>query len=211
MIIDLTQTLEEGMPIYPGTESPVFETPITHEQFGYQQTRLRMLSHVGTHLDCPAHVYPQGLSTDRMPVEQFYGSGVVVDCRHLSIGSAIDNDLMERMGKAVRGKDFILFYTGWDKKWGTEHYFSPYPSFSEEAITTLVKMNIKGIGVDVISIDPIDATKLNNHLIFLQGHKVAIENLRGIDQLIDRDFKFVCFPLKIRNGDGSPIRAVAIV
>ncbi len=211
MVIDLTQVVDNGMPIFPGTEEPKFETALTWEANGFKQTRLQMLSHVGTHLDCPAHVNPQGLTTDTMDINQYIGDGVVLDCSELGAGGKIDLGFLVKSQAAIQDKDFILFYTGWDKRWGTPDYFEPFPSFTAEAIGLLGEMNIKGIGIDVISIDPIDAQVLNNHNIYFQHDRVAVENLKNLDQLLGKEFTFCCFPLKLNNGDGSPIRAAAIL
>jgi len=38
-----------------------------------------------------------------------------------------------------------------------------------------------------------------------------IENLCNLDKLIGKRFTFIALPLKIRNGTGSPLRAVAVM
>ncbi len=211
MIIDLSHYIEEGMPVYPGTEPPDIKVAASYEQAGYKESRIQILSHVGTHLDCPAHIYPEGLSVANMPIAQFCGSGVVIDCSGLGSHALIDISFINRFNKEITNKDFILFYTAWDKKWGNSAYFEAYPSFTQEAINYLAEMPVKGIGIDAISIDPVGAKQLNNHRIFLQGQKIVIENLHDIDKLIGKDFAFMCFPLKLKDGDGSPIRAVAVI
>ncbi len=211
MIIDLSHYIEEGMPIFPGTEPPEIKVAASYEQFGYKESRIQILSHVGTHLDCPAHIYPDGLSVTSMPIDQFYGSGIVIDCSELGSHTLIDTCFINRFNKGIANKDFILFYTAWDRKWGSPAYFEAYPSFTEEAIKYLARMQIKGIGIDAVSIDPIGARQLNNHRIFLQGQKSVIENLHDIDKLIGKEFELMCFPLKLKEGDGSPIRAVAVL
>jgi kynurenine formamidase len=37
------------------------------------------------------------------------------------------------------------------------------------------------------------------------------ENLANLDQVVGRRFTFAGFPLKFRDGTGSPVRAVAIL
>ena len=211
MIIDLSHYIEEGMPVYPGTEPPDIKVVMSYEQFGFKESRIQIFSHVGTHLDCPAHIYPDGLSVANMPIDQFCGSGLVLDSSELGSHALIDTSFISRFNNLITNKDFILFYTAWDKKWGSSAYFEDYPTFTEEAIKYLAQMQIKGIGIDAISIDPVDENQLNNHRIFLQSQKIIIENLKDIDTLIGKDFEFMCFPLKLQNGDGSPIRAVAVL
>ena len=69
----------------------------------------------------------------------------------------------------------------------------------------------KGIGIDAISIDPIDSFELPMHRIVLGAGLVIVENLTNLEQLIDRTFRFAALPLKYENADGAPVRAVALV
>ena len=55
-VIDLTHTIREDMPVYPGTEPPRLTTACTVSQCGYRETLLHMYSHTGTHMDAPAHM-----------------------------------------------------------------------------------------------------------------------------------------------------------
>jgi kynurenine formamidase len=70
---------------------------------------------------------------------------------------------------------------------------------------------LKGTGVDAPSFDPVDSVKLSVHKALLSKGIVLIENLTNLDALPDKGFIFCCFPLKIKGGDGSPVRAVGIV
>ena len=57
-VMDLTQTIGETMPVYPGTEQPKLTQTNTIEKDGFKETLLRMYSHTGTHMDAPAHIFP---------------------------------------------------------------------------------------------------------------------------------------------------------
>lgn len=210
MIVDLSHPIEAGMPVYPGTEAPAVQVAADYHEGGFREIQLQICSHVGTHLDCPAHLFPEGQTVDEMPLAQFYGPGMVLDCRELGKG-LIDIGFIRRFGQDLAGKDFILFYTGWDQKWGSPDYFRSYPTFTLEAIQALAGMEVKGIGIDAVSVDPVEAVQFTNHKVFLQKSRIIIENLTGLNQLIGREFTFICLPLKIRNGDGSPVRAAALL
>lgn len=68
----------------------------------------------------------------------------------------------------------------------------------------------KGIGFDVIGLDPVDDVELKRHKkLFKNAQIINIENLKNLDLCGDDLFDFSCFPLKIENSDGCPIRAVA--
>ena len=53
-VIDLTHTIREDMPVYPGTETPELSPASSYEKDGFKETRLHMYSHTGTHMDPPA-------------------------------------------------------------------------------------------------------------------------------------------------------------
>ena len=59
-VYDLTHTIRNDMPVYPGTEQPRLTTACTIEEVGYRETLLHMYSHTGTHMDAPAHMLPDG-------------------------------------------------------------------------------------------------------------------------------------------------------
>jgi kynurenine formamidase len=80
-----------------------------------------------------------------------------------------------------------------------------------DAALYLTSFNLKGIGSDTISFDPVDSVELPVHHILLLKGLILIENLVNLTSLPKHNFAFSCFPLKIKNGDGSPVRAVGIV
>ena len=82
-VIDLTHTIREGMPVYPGTEPPVLAAANSYEKDGFKETMLSMFSHTGTHVDPPAHLFAGRTTLDAFPPEQFIGRALVIDCRGL--------------------------------------------------------------------------------------------------------------------------------
>jgi kynurenine formamidase len=110
----------------------------------------------------------------------------------------------------LQGCDFILLETGWSRFWETPAYFNDYPVLTPEAAHLLADCRPKGIGLDTISVDGIQEPGLPNHKIFLGQDTVIIENLTRLDRLPQEPFQFYCFPLKFKDSDGSPIRAVAV-
>lgn len=209
-VIDLTHVIEEGMPVYPGTETPRLEPANTCEKDGFQETRISMFSHTGTHMDPPAHIFPQRTTLDCFPPEQFIGKAIVIDCRDLSEGKSITLDYIYRAGEKAELADFLLFNLGWDQRWGSESYFGDYPCLDDEVMDYILKGKYKGIGFDVIGLDPIADANLTRHKkLFAEKEIVNIENLCHLEQCGSGLFWFSCFPLKIKDSDGSPIRAIA--
>ena len=209
-VIDLTHTIREDMPVYPGTETPELSPASSYEKDGFKETLLHMYSHTGTHMDPPAHLYEGRTTLDQFPADQFVGQALVIDCRDLAEGDAITMDRVRRYGTLAEEADFLLFNLGWDKRWGTDSYFGDYPCLDEQVMQYILAGNYKGIVFDVIGLDPIADENLTIHKqLFKEKEIVNIENLKNLELCGDDLFWFSCFPLKLENCDGSPIRAVA--
>ena len=137
-------------------------------------------------------------------------SSLVIDCVGLAEGAAITMEHIRRYGDKAEKADFLLFRLGWDKKWGTDAYFGDYPCIDSEVLSHIKAGNYKGIGFDVIGLDPIADVNLTRHReLFRDTEIVNIENLKNLELCGEELFWFSCFPLKLENCDGSPIRAVA--
>lgn len=208
-IIDLTQTISSGMPVYPGTETPVITDTNTIDNDGFAEKLLSFYSHTGTHIDAPAHILKGRFSLDKFSAGKFMGKGIVIDVTNCPEG-VIEKEHLEKHSKEIEESDFILFRTDWDKRWGSESYFSDFPTLSTDSAKWLCCYKIKGIGFDCISADPVEATDLPIHKIILNNDLIIIENLCNLDKLTGCSFIFSCLPLKIENSDGSPVRAVGI-
>lgn len=204
-VYDLTHTIKNDMPVYPGTEQPQLTTACTIEEAGYRETLLHMFSHTGTHMDAPAHMLLDGAPLDSYDADKFTGTAVVVDCR----GEAdISLPLLKRYD--LDGVDFVLFCTGWDKKWGSPEYYEGFPCLTADAAAYLATLPLKGVGEDSISLDPCGSVDFPNHITLLRADFVNTENLAGLDALIGRRFTFVTLPLKFENSDGCSCRAIAM-
>ena len=207
-VIDLTHTISEDMPVYPGTEKPKLTTANTYVKDGFKETLLQMYSHVQTHIDPPAHIFANRKTLDKFSPEQFIGKALVVDCRDLKEGQAITIDKIN-IDKA-KLSDFLLFNLGWDKRWNLDTYFNDYPCIDDTVLEFILNSNFKGIGFDVIGLNPVHDNNLTRHkALFKNTDIVNIENLTHLEQCGDELFCFSCFPLKIENCDGFPIRAIA--
>ncbi len=209
-VIDLTHVIEEGMPVYPGTEPPSFEPANTYERDGFKETRISMFTHTGTHMDPPAHLFAGGATLDAFPPDQFIGKALVIDCTGLGEGEPITTERLEPYGQKVGDADFLLFRLGWDARWGTDAYFGDYPCVDDAVLDLILEGDYKGIGFDVIGLDPIADESLPRHRRLFEGKDIVnIENLCNLGLCGDDLFWFSCFPLRIADCDGSPIRAVA--
>lgn len=207
-IIDLTHTIYPDMPVYPGTEKPVFLMANTLEKEGFLEHKITMYSHTGTHMDAPAHIFKDGQTLDMFEPGRFIGTAAIADLTG-SAGPITVQDL-EPYKDMIAKADFFILKTGWSKYWDSEKYYEKFPAMCVEAAQWLTQFCLRGVGVDAISIDDIDSSDLPVHRVLLSKSIVIIENLTNLDLIRKDSFVLSALPLKIRNADGSPVRAVAI-
>lgn len=210
MIIDLTHTITTDMPMYPGTTAPLMTATGTLTRTGSRETQIQLSSHTGTHMDAPAHILRDGTYLDVLPASQFCGRAAVVDVSDLSAGSVITAAFLRSLNGALRCADFVLFYTGWEKKWGCESYFEDsFPVPDEEAARYLVSCGLKGVGTDALSIDTLRDHTFPAHRTLLGGGLVILESL-CLRKVVGRsDVMLFALPLKFEKADGAPVRAIA--
>ena len=207
---ELTHTIRNDMPVYPGTEQPRLTTACTIDQCGYRETLLHMFSHTGTHMDAPSHMLPRGSTLEVLPASQFCGRAVVLDVSDLPPRSVITADYLREQNGTIRSADFVLFYTGWERKWGTGAYYDDdFPVPDQEAAKYLVSCGLKGVGTDALSVDTLRDQQFLAHKTLLDGGLVILESL-CLKKVVGRtDLMLFALPLKFENADGAPVRAIA--
>lgn len=207
--IDLSHLISSTMPVYPGSEPPVMLPTSTLEMDSFVERKITFYSHVGTHVDVPAHILAEGKTIDEVHVDCFFGRAMVLDVSHLV--KVIEAEDIAPYSTLFKQVDFLLFHTGWSQHWGADSYYSHFPVLSLQAAALLASYPLKGIGVDTISVDEVVSAQFPNHKLLLQKNIIIVENLTNLHTLIEKEFIFACFPLKLQAGDGSPVRAVAIL
>lgn len=208
LVIDLTHEMHTGMPVYPGDE-PVNVRRTHHvNKDGFAQTLFSTATHAGTHVDVAAHLYADAPGLDWLGPDNFTGWGAVVDVT--DIGSPfIDHSHLAHL-ENMEALDFVLLRTGWDQHWKTDQYYRDFPTLAETACRYLGGLGLKGVGLDTPSPDPVDSRDLRNHRALLDHGLVIVENLCNLDELPEEGFVFSCLPLRIRDGEGCPVRAVGM-
>ena len=223
-VVDLSQTLEEHMPRFP-THAMFFHNLWSSYRHGGRSLhyQLVMHEHNGTHVDAPAHFLagapPEAhVTIDHVPLAQLVGRGARVDCRDLKVGDYVSAGRLrdwENQHGALQAGDIVLFDFGWSARWAPRPNDQPsvedWPGVGMDVAEYLLAKKAAALGVDTLSPDPPAALSTKPiHPVVLEKQMLIIENLCNLDQLPDF-FVFLALPLKIREGSGSPVRAVALV
>ncbi|MDR1914299.1 MAG: cyclase family protein [Clostridiales bacterium] len=221
-LYDLTQQIYQGMPVWPGHVRTVVWDHDTHETtvqeggYSWASKGIMLCDHGPTHVDAISHMRADGDTIDVEPLDKFYGSGVVLDVSEADPDGYITKEILEhaeeKSGIKVEKGDTVLLYTGhYVNNYGTDQYLKRHAGLDQEATQWLVDKEVKNFGIDAPSTDnPKDRT-FPSHLVTKANKLIHMENLSDLRPLLGKKFIFIGFPLNIRGGHGSPIRAVGVV
>ncbi|WP_397568627.1 cyclase family protein [Schlesneria sp. T3-172] len=226
-LLDLTHSLDEKSPFWPGDDYQPFElkTIATLEKNGVSSKAFSMPEHFGTHIDAPCHFERGQLTLDEIASEDLFAPGVVVD---ISLKGESDADYRltvadltdwERTHGPIPRRAIVLLNTGWARFWKSNVRYRNqdaqgrmhFPGFSAEAASWLIKeRNIRGIGIDTLSIDYGPSKDFTVHHQINGAGRYGLENVANLDQLPARNFFLIVAPIKITSGTGGPTRMFAI-
>lgn len=225
-IIDLSQEIYEGMPVYKSLPQVKMEVHNTHEEWDGEKNprtstpsvyKIEMGEHTGTHVDAINHMAKEykGQSIEKMPLSMFYTEGICLDFRHKKlkelitskeIQQALSNDNLQ-----IKVNDTILFCTNHYQKYFGSSDWGNGPGITVEAATWLGQQRIAAFGVETMSPGVPGISNKEVHQVCGQLNFTHYENMINLDLLLGKGrFRFIGLPLKIRGGTGSPVRAVAI-
>lgn len=224
-LIDLSREISHMMPRLPNHPSIIVTTYATHEEVreadGYQFTNatmaLAMGDHAGTHVDAPVHfdAAPDALSIEQMPLETFFTEAVCLDLSHKALKSDISVSDLEAAeqaaGVAIQAGDTVLLHMDFYRRTaGTDGYLTDFPGLTKQSATWLGEKNINMFGVEAVSPGRPGRNNFEVHHVCRDMGFTHIEGLINLEKLIGKGrFRFIGFPLRIKGGTGSPIRAVA--
>lgn len=232
-MVDLTHPLNEQTIYWPTSPSTFQMERLsygpTEGGWFYSANAFSAPEHGGTHLDAPVHFAEDGISAERIPLENLVAPAVVID---VAAQAAADADYQltrddvlaweARHGRIQPGT-MVLLRTGWSDRWPDRLAYlgddTPgdasnlhFPSFGADAARLLVEERGAGaLGVDVASIDHGQSKDFLVHRIAAARNVPGLENLTNLDRLPPRGAVVIALPLPIEGGSGGPLRAIALV
>jgi len=212
-IIDLTLTVSEKIPTFPGSPKPNFIEWETIAKDGYNLELLFLSSHTGTHIDAPFHFVKNGKKIHEILPERLVNEAIMIKVRKKANQAISKSDIQkfeQKNGKIDNGST-IVFQTGWQKNLSKEFYFTRNPGLSASAAKYLVSKKINLVGIDSPSIDLGRDSKFSVHHILAKNNILIVENLANLNKINSTNFHLITTPLKLKNATGSPIRAFAFV
>ncbi len=211
-LVDLTLTISQSIPTFPGSPKIQFILWSTLKKDGYNLELLFLSSHTGTHLDAPYHFVENGAKIHQISLDRLLGNAILIKIKKGKNQAITKNDLLsfERKNGNIPKHSSIIFYTEWQKNLNTDFYFIDNPGLSESAATYLVSKEINLVGIDSPNIDLGKDKTFSVHKIFAKNNILIVENLSNLNKISSKQFDFIILPLKLKDATGSPVRAIAI-
>ncbi len=227
-VLDLSHALSSSNPVWgQGSESPFeYEVLAAHESGLPAMGAFKTADHYGTHIDAPIHGGDHLPTVDEITLDHLFAPAVVID---ISMQGAQNADYALsvediRTWEAEYGQipdgSIVLLNTGWSVKW-TDHeaYLNRdeegglhFPGYSSEAAEFLVaERNIKGVGIDNMSIDPAAADGFPAHNAVNGSGGIHLENVANVHLLPAIGVYLIVAPIKVEGGSGGPVRIFGVV
>ncbi len=205
-IVDLSLTMQPGM---RGVE---FEVNSTIEGKGWNTTKLHLYSHAGTHMDAQHHFVSQGETLDALALDKCVGPALVIDLTFLKPRELITVEHLAPYAEKIGPGTRLLLKTGWSVRIDSPAYRSHLPRVSLPLAEWLAERQVALLGVEPPSVADINSKEelTSIHRTLLKAGIVIVEGLANLDALQQEQVTFIALPLKLKGGDGSPVRAIAI-
>ena len=212
-IIDLTLTVSDKIPTFPGSPQPNFIPWENIKENGYNLELLFLSSHTGTHLDAPYHFLEKGKKIHEISLKRLIINAILIKIRKRRDQAITKTDIQkfEKKHGKIPNESTIVFWTGWQKMIKNDSYFVNNPGLSVTAAKYLISKKTNLVGIDSPSIDLGKEKRFLIHHLFAKNNVLIVENLANLDKIKSWKFQLTVLPMKLKNATGAPVRAVGII
>jgi arylformamidase len=181
---------------------------------------LSILVHNGTHIDAPRHMLEKGSPIDQMPLGQLVKEGVLINLPNKGPNSVVTVKEIEESGVELGPNRIPIIHTGFtEKTWGKPEFWTQMPYLEAGVGALMASKGVPAVALDVFPEKPLwRGVKLDpgevwvaNHLALFEKGIPLIQFVTNLSQIGTNKFLLVALPLKIKGGDASPARVVALV
>jgi arylformamidase len=208
-IFDISRPLFNGLAPWPGDTAFHYELKWNMDAGATVNVgAVEMGVHNGTHADAPFHFQPDGNTIDQVPLATYVGDAVVVDLTEKFQSGCRDEITIADIvscGEALDATPRVLLKTG---AWSDPKKFpEKIPVIAADVPPWLQSRRVKLLGLDLPSVDPIDAKVLVNHHALAAAGIAIVESL-DLSEVNAGIYHFSAAPLRISGGDAAPVRAI---
>jgi arylformamidase len=204
-IFDISRSLSNDLAPWPGDTAFHFELKWKMAEGATVNVgALTMGVHNGSHADAPFHFEQSAETIERMPLETYFGDAVVVD-----LTAKFETDRTRQITirdlESAADAPRLLVKTG---VWRDSKVFPEWiPVIASDVAEWLGKQEVKLLGLDLPSVDSIDAKVLVNHHALAAAGVAIVESL-DLSEVSAGAYHFSALPLRITGGDAAPVRAI---
>jgi arylformamidase len=202
---DVSLVLSPSIAVYPG-DPPlrIAEHLLISRGDPANVSILEMGSHTGTHVDAPRHFFDDGAPVDQLSLDHFLGKAKVLDLTGVdAIGAA---DLARH---TIEPEDRVLLKTRNSAFVEEPNVRTDFAYLTLDGARYLAEVGIRTLGIDYLSIERFDCDDFPAHRTLLGRGIVLIEGL-CLGRVAPGEYEMIALPIKIRGGNGSPVRVVLI-
>ena len=205
LIYDISLAVSNDLPVWPG-DTPISLVRNKDMQQGelYTLSQLTSTVHFGTHLDAPLHFVRNGHGADQIDLNKLIGPCFVVDL------PGVDNIDARSLEQAAipANTTRLLCRTRNSEYWarGDNTFHTDFVAIEPSGADWLVQHGIQLVGVDYLSVGAYEGG-IPTHEILLSNGVIPVEGL-DLSRIEPGEYQLICLPLKLKDCDGAPVRAV---
>ncbi len=200
-LYDITHPLSGATCAWPG-DTP-FQSRLTvriADGAPVNVSAITLSPHNGTHADAPFHYDDRGARMADVPLEPFIGP-----CRVVALEGRKSITAEDLRSLDLQGTERVLIRTGSCPDLTRFNHRFTY--LEPEAVRYLAACGARLIGTDAHSVDPCDSKELPAHHVCREAGIFILENL-NLATVAPGVYELIALPLKLADGDASPVRAV---
>jgi len=202
-IIDISRIISNEALVYPG-DAPINLSP-EYEIYQTCSCRITKLenwtTHFLTHVDAPRHFDKNGATLDDIPLKRFMGKALIVEVNV----DAINADVIDQFEFPI-GLN-VLFKTRHSIPQQGLAFDKNHVFITSCGAKALVERGVNLVGIDYLSVDAYGDESYPAHRTLLGNNVLILENV-NLSAVQPGLYNLMALPLKIKGGDGSPVRAV---
>jgi arylformamidase len=198
---DITPLVTETFPLWPHSTT-LKRTVVCDLNNGDVVTSSDIMAtaHLGAHADAPSHYSKEGCAIHERSLHHYLGPCQVIRPK-VKFGKPITKSLLTQEIRAPR----LLFATS--TFYYKKSFMEDFASFDPSLFEFLGKNKVITIGIDTPSVDMFDAQDLPCHQLAYKYDIAILENL-DLEKVPEGLYELIALPLKIKDFDASPVRAI---
>jgi arylformamidase len=202
-IHDISPLISENLGVFPGDHK--FQRKVVLDTNQGNHITLSSVSttlHLGSHADAPIH-YGAGLEAiDQLALTPYVGLVQVVTAQVRS-GERVS---LEHLSANVEAPRVLVRTNSFPNP---DFWNSDFSSFDPHLLDHWAKQGVLLVGIDTPSVDPEDSKALEAHQSLKRNQLRVLEGL-VLKSVKDGFYFLVALPLKIKDADAAPVRAVLL-